>query len=122
MKEDRLRQADSCCGIEKGGDFVTGGVLENDFLEEGLLSIATAPAILGVLIVVEGVVGGLAEVAAPEDEAAEVEVKWVEKAFPFAGSEQFRPFFVCNGGYLHYQKLSVWSWRREPSDKGKCWG
>lgn len=77
MKEDRLRQADSCCGVEKGGDFVTGGVLENDFLEEGLLSIATAPAILGVLIVVEGVVGGLAEVAAPEDEAAEVQVKWV---------------------------------------------
>ncbi|CAN6706362.1 unnamed protein product [Malus baccata var. baccata] len=66
--------ADLGSGVEEAKDLVVGGVLEHDLVEEGLFAIAAGSAVLGVLVVVEGVVGGLAEVAAAEDVGSEIEV------------------------------------------------
>ena len=69
--------ADFGGGVEEGDDLVVGGGVEHDFVEEGGLSIAAGAAVLGALVVVECVIGGLAEVAAAEDELAEGEVEGV---------------------------------------------
>ncbi|KAG6419453.1 hypothetical protein SASPL_121675 [Salvia splendens] len=69
-EEDGLGDAELGGGVEEAGDLVVGGGVEHDFVEEGLLAVAAAAGVLGVGVVVEGVVGGLAEVAAAEDEAA----------------------------------------------------
>lgn len=59
--------ADFCCGVEETRDLVVGSICEHDFLEKVLLAVSAAAAVLGVFVVVEGIVGGLAEVAAPEN-------------------------------------------------------
>lgn len=74
MPEDGFANADFGGGVEEAVDLVIGGGFEHDFAEEGFLAVAAAAGVLGVLVVVEGVIGGLAEVAAAEDEAAEAEV------------------------------------------------
>ncbi|KAF7822908.1 hypothetical protein G2W53_021052 [Senna tora] len=83
--------ADTCGGVEEGGDSVIGGVLEHDFVEEGGLAVAAGAAVLGVLVVVEGVVGGLYEVAAAKDELAEIQVERLKQAFPILASQEFGP-------------------------------
>lgn len=72
-----FRLADFGGGVEEGDDFVVGGGVEHYLLEEGGFAVAAGAAVLGVLVVVEGVVGCLAEIAAAEDEIAEGEVEWV---------------------------------------------
>lgn len=74
MEDKGFGDRDTCGGVEEARDFVVSGVSEHDLVEEGGLAVAAGAAVGGVLVVVEGVVGGLDEVAAPEDEAAEVEV------------------------------------------------
>lgn len=91
MEEKGLREADTCGGVEEGGDLVVGGVLEHDFVEEGGVAVAAGAGVLGVGVVVESVVGGLAEVAAAEDESAEVEVQRVQEAVPVGLAEENWP-------------------------------
>lgn len=86
MKEKGLGDADTCGAVEKEEDFVIGGVLEHDLLEEGGLPVAAGTTVLGVLVVVEGIVGGLYEVAGAEDEPSKVQVERVEQAFPIVAS------------------------------------
>lgn len=70
---------------------ILGGICEHDFLEEVFFAVAAAAAVLGVLVIVEGVVGGLAEVAAAENEVAEAEVQGLEEALPVIGALEFDP-------------------------------
>lgn len=49
-------------------------VFKHDFVEERGFAIATRAAVFGVLVVVEGVVGGLTKVPTLEDEFAEGEI------------------------------------------------
>lgn len=74
MEEEGFGDGDTCGGVEEARDGVVSGVLEHDFVEEGGFAVAAGAAVDGVLVVVEGVVGGLDEVATAEDEVAEVEV------------------------------------------------
>ncbi len=77
MEKKGFGLADFGSGVKEVDDLIVGGGVEHDFVEEGGLSIAAGATVLGVLVVVEGVVGGLAEVAAAEDEFAEGEVEGV---------------------------------------------
>lgn len=111
MEEEGLGDGDSGGGVEEGGDAVVVGVVEHDLSEEGGLAVAAGAAEGGVFVVVEGVVGGLDEVAAAEDEGAEGGVERVEKAGPVVLAQQLGPRGLgCHGGEKVY--LSVW-WNEE---------
>ncbi|KAF7833910.1 hypothetical protein G2W53_008769 [Senna tora] len=90
-KEKSLGNADAGGCVEEGGDGVIGGVVELDLMEEGGFTVAAGAAEAGVGVVVEGVVGGLNEVAASEDEVAEAEVERMKQGFPVVGAQELRP-------------------------------
>lgn len=70
MEQERFRETDPSSGIQKRFHSVIGGRFQHDFVEESGLAIAAGAAELGVLVVVEGVIRGLAEVATAEDVVA----------------------------------------------------
>ncbi|GMN29885.1 hypothetical protein TIFTF001_002607 [Ficus carica] len=91
-EEDFVGVVDAGCGVDKGGDFVAGGVLQHDVAEEGVLGVAGVAAVGGDGVGVKGVVGGLAEVAAPEDELAEAQVQLrLHKSLPVLASQELFP-------------------------------
>ena len=77
MEKEGFGVADFGGGVDEGDDLVVGGGVEHEAVEEGGLAVAAGATVFGVLVVVEGVVGCLAEVAAAEDEFAEGEVEGV---------------------------------------------
>lgn len=101
MEEEGFRDGDFSGGVEEGRDLVGGSGLEHDFVEERLLAVATAAGVLGVFVVVESIVGCLAEVTAPENEGPEGDVERVEKAFPVVASEELRPWSCGLGCGFH---------------------
>lgn len=66
-------------GVEESGDLVIRSSSKHDFLKEVILAVSAAATVPRVFVVVEGVVGGLTEVAASENEVAEVEVEGIQK-------------------------------------------
>lgn len=125
VEEEGFGDGDPCGGVEEGGDGVVGGVVEHDLLEEGGLSVAAGAAVEGVLVVVEGVVGGLDEVAAAEDEASEVEVQRVQQPFPVVGAQQLGPcwfgFLDCVSGHVE-GSVVFWSGGCEGKRRQVCGG
>lgn len=97
MEEEGFVDADSGRGIYKVVHLVIVRVFEHDFVEELGSAVAAAATVGRVCVVVEGVIGGLAEVAAPENELAEVKVEWVEEGLPVGASEQLRPCYFWFG-------------------------
>jgi len=71
VEEEGLGDGDPCGGIEERRDVIILGAVQHDLAEEGGLAVAAGAAVERVLVVVEGVVGGLDEVPAPEDQGAE---------------------------------------------------
>lgn len=79
VEDECLGDGDTCGGVEEGGDGVVCGVLiEHDLVKEWGFSVAARATVKRVLVVVEGVVGGLYEVAASEYEGSEVQVQWLQ--------------------------------------------
>ncbi|GMN63625.1 hypothetical protein TIFTF001_032699 [Ficus carica] len=84
--------ADARGGVDEGDDLVAGGVLQHDVAEEGVLGVAGVAAVGGDGVGVKGVVGGLAEVAAPEDELAEAQVQLrLHKSLPVLAAQDLFP-------------------------------
>jgi len=91
VEEEGLGNGDSGGGVEERCNVVVVGVVEHDLSEEGGLAVAAGAAEWRILVVVEGVVGALDEVAATEDEGAEGGVEGVEKAGPVVVAQKFGP-------------------------------
>lgn len=77
VDKEALWEVDAGGAVEEAGDGVVLSGREADLLEEVVLAVSAAAGVLGVLVVVEGIVGGLAEVSAAEDELPEGEVEGV---------------------------------------------
>lgn len=70
MEQEGFRETDASGGVEERFYSVIGGRVQHDLVEERELSVAAAATKLGILVVVESVVCGLAKVTAAEDEIA----------------------------------------------------
>lgn len=84
-------------GVQEASDSVIGSVVKHDFIEERGLAVPAAAGVLGVGVVVEGVVGGLAEVATPQDEESQAEVERFEEAVPVFAPQEFSPCWLWCG-------------------------
>jgi hypothetical protein len=60
-------------------------------MKEVGLAVPASAAIPGVLVVVEGIICGLAEVATSENKFAEAEVERVKEIIPVSAAQDFRP-------------------------------
>ncbi|KAL1363180.1 hypothetical protein AAHE18_03G131900 [Arachis hypogaea] len=83
--------------VQKARDSVTFEIIKHDFLEERGLPVTAGAAVGGVFVVVEGVIGGLDEVAAAEDEVEEVRVERVKEILPVVASQELVPCGGCCG-------------------------
>ena len=98
MEEKRFGDGDARGGVEEARDGIVVGFIEHDLAEERGLAVAAGAAVEGVLVVVEGVVGGLDEVPAAEDQVAEVRVERVKEALPVVAAQELGPrwgLFCC---------------------------
>jgi len=91
MEKEGFGEADTSSGVEERGDLIVFGVVKHHFMKEVALAVPASAAIPGVLVVVEGIICGLAEVATSENKFAEAEVERVKEIIPVSAAQDFRP-------------------------------
>ena len=91
MQDEGFREADTCGGVEVGGDFIIGGADKHDLFKQEFQAEAAGAAVSGVLIIDEGVVSCLTEVSASDNELPEAEVERLKQAFPVVAAKKLIP-------------------------------
>lgn len=91
MEHEGFREADAGGGVEEGGDFIIGGVNEHDLWEQRFDTVSAGAAVFGVLVIDEGVVSSLTEVAAAYNVFTEREIEGIEQAFPVVAPKKLIP-------------------------------